>query len=76
MKKLLIIVIGLFVVIFLALLLVPKMVNWNARLAAIVKSSTGRDLRIDGDVQLSILPSLTFSVRGVHLALDLPPRGD
>ncbi len=50
MKKLVMILVGLIVVIFLALMVVPKMINWNAKIVAMVKESTGRDLRIDGDV--------------------------
>ena len=68
MKKLLIVVVGVVVLIVLALIFVPKMVNWNAKLAAIVKESTGRDLRIDGNVKLSILPNVTFAMQGVHLS--------
>lgn len=68
MKKILIVVIGLIVVVFMALILVPKLVDWNTRIAAIVTESTGRELRIDGDVQLSILPGLTFVMRDVHFA--------
>jgi uncharacterized protein involved in outer membrane biogenesis len=71
MKKLLIILAGLIVVIFLALLIVPKLINWNGykpRIASIVKDSTGRELRIDGDIELSIFHSLVFSARDVHLA--------
>ena len=71
MKKLLIILAASIVVIFLALLCVPKLINWNGykpKIASMVKDTTGRDLRIDGDIALSIFPSLVFSVSGVHLA--------
>ena len=71
MKKILIILAGLIVVLFLALLFVPKLINWNGykpKIAAIVKESTGRELRIDGDIELSIFPSLVFSASGVHLS--------
>jgi AsmA protein len=71
MKKFLIILAGLIVVVFLALILAPKLINWNGykpRIAAMVKESTGRDLRIDGDIHLSIFPSLEFAISGVHLS--------
>lgn len=71
MKKLLIILAGLVVVLLLALTVVPKLINWNAykpRIVSMVKDATGRDLRIDGDIKLSIFPNLVFSINGIHLS--------
>ncbi len=71
MKKLLIILAGLIVVIFLSLFSVPKLINWNGykpKIASMVKDATGRNLRIDGDIKLSIFPNVVFSVSGVHLS--------
>ncbi|GIK98399.1 MAG: hypothetical protein BroJett029_26080 [Alphaproteobacteria bacterium] len=71
MKKLLI-GIGAVVVIAIAAVLVgPSFVDWNSyktEIAAQVKKATGRDLTIDGDVSLSILPSPRLSAEGVHFA--------
>jgi AsmA protein len=71
MKKLGIILAGVIVVLFLALLFVPQLINWNGykpKIAAMVKESTGRELRIDGDIELAIFPNLVFSLSGVHLS--------
>jgi AsmA protein len=71
MKKFLFMLAGLFVVIFLLLVFVPQWMNWNGykpKIAAMVKEATGRELRIDGDIQLRIFPGLTFVLSDVHLA--------
>ena len=71
MKKVLIVLASLFVVLLLAVILVPKFINWNdykPKIAAMVKESTGRDLTINGDIRLSILPNLEFSVSDIHFS--------
>jgi AsmA protein len=71
MKKFLIIFASLLVVLLLALLIVPNLINWNSyksKIAAMVKASTGREFRIDGDIQVSVFPNLVFAMSGVHLA--------
>jgi uncharacterized protein involved in outer membrane biogenesis len=71
LKKLLI---GLGVLLLLAVVAVavgPRFVDWNAykpRVIAAVRDATGRELSIDGDISLSLLPSPTLSVAGVRLA--------
>ena len=68
MKKALIIFIGIIVILFIAILLVPRLIDWNSRIAAMVKESTGRELTINGDVSISILPSISFSASDIHLS--------
>lgn len=67
------VLIGLGVVALLllaAVFIVPSLVDWNGykpRIADAVREATGRDLVIDGDIGLSILPTPTLSVAGVRL---------
>lgn len=74
MKKLLI---GLAVVIVLlvaAAIAVPYFIpldTYKARIIALVKTETGRDLRIDGPVRFSLLPSIALEANDV--ALSNPP---
>jgi len=71
MKKLLI---GLGVVIVLllvALIVVPMLIpldSYKGEIQAQAKEKTGRDLRIDGDISLSLLPTLAISVEDVGFA--------
>jgi len=71
LKKLLI---GLGVVVLLlvaAVLVGPRFVDWNAykpRVIEAVRNATGRELAIDGDISVSLLPTPTLSVAGVRLA--------
>lgn len=66
--------IGLGVIILLLLVAAavgPRLVDWNSykpRVIAAVRDSTGRELAIDGDISLRLLPSPTLSVAGVRLA--------
>lgn len=53
-----------------AVFVVPSLVDWNGykpRIADAVREATGRDLVIEGDIGLSILPTPTLSVAGVRL---------
>ncbi|MFY7958523.1 MAG: AsmA family protein, partial [Elsteraceae bacterium] len=53
-----------------ALFAVPRMVDWNAYrpdIALLVSGMTGRQLSIDGDVRLVLLPTPTLSASGVRL---------
>lgn len=71
MKKLLI---GLGVVVLLlivAVIVVPMLIpleRYKSEIQAQAKSATGRDLRIDGDISLSLLPVLAVSVEDVGFA--------
>jgi AsmA protein len=64
-------VIGLLVVLVAAVLVLPNVLDWNGlkpRIAGAVKEATGRDLRIEGDIRISMWPDLAFNVSGVHIA--------
>ena len=70
LKKSLIGFVVLLAVLLGGALIAPSFVDWNARLpeiAAQVKSATGRDLTIDGRLEVSILPAPTLTARGVKL---------
>src|SRR3546814_91617 len=57
--------------IVIALLAVPALIDWNGykpQIAAAVKDATGRDLVIEGDISIAILPRLSFSAGGVKFA--------
>jgi len=68
------ILIGLGVVVLLlvaAVLVGPRFVDWNTykpRVIEAVRNATGRELAIDGDISVSLLPTPTLSVAGVRLA--------
>jgi len=62
---------ALVVLVIAAVLIGPSFVDWNAhkdRIAAEVRKATGRDLMIDGDVHLAVLPAPTLSADRVRLA--------
>lgn len=71
MRKLLYGLIGAVVVAVAAALIVPSFIDWNsykAQLAEQVRSATGRELVINGDLDLSVLPSPRLSAEDVRLA--------
>jgi uncharacterized protein involved in outer membrane biogenesis len=71
LKKILIGVFALIVLLVAAIAIGPRFVNWNSykgKVAEQVRAATGRDLAIDGDMSLSLLPSPALSVSGVRLA--------
>jgi AsmA protein len=71
MKKFLIWLGAVIVVLIVAALVAPFLIptdTYAARLAALVKQSTGRELKITGPVRLSFLPQLALEANGVALA--------
>jgi uncharacterized protein involved in outer membrane biogenesis len=71
LKKIAIGVLGLIVLLVAAVAIGPRFIDWNGykgRVAEAVRNVTGRDLTIEGDMSLSLLPSPTLSVSGVRLA--------
>lgn len=71
MKKLLIGLATAIVLIIVAALVVPRFIpldSYKARLVALVKDETGRDLRIDGPVHFSLLPSVALEANDVSLS--------
>lgn len=68
------VLIGFAIVIVLLLaaaLIGPSFINWNdfkGEIVAAAKEATGRDLAIDGDISLSVLPAPTLSAEGIRLS--------
>ena len=70
MRKLIYVLIGLIVLIVAGLLVAPGFFDWNSykpQITAAVKDALGRELRIVGDINLTIFPSPALSVRRVSL---------
>jgi AsmA protein len=70
---------GLFVtltvVILLAVIIIPKIVDPNDfrdELSALVKNKTGRDLSVSGDLKISVFPWLGVKIQGLSLS---QPKG-
>jgi len=71
MKKLLIGLAVVVVIVVAAAFIVPGLIpldTYKTQLSEQVKSATGRDLAIDGDVQLTILPNLAVTAEGVRFS--------
>ena len=68
MKKLAIIIAGLIVFLIAAVFIAPSIIDFKPLIASRVKAAIGRDLKIDGALKLSLLPSLSVSAAGVHLS--------
>jgi AsmA protein len=72
MKKLLFAVIGsligIIVLLVAAVVVGPSLIDLRPRIATAVRDATGRELRIDGDLRVALLPKLRVSAGGVHLS--------
>ena len=71
MKKVLFGLIGFLALLVAAVLIGPGFIDWNkykGEIAAQAKAITGRDLTIDGDIQISVLPAPALVVKDVALA--------
>jgi AsmA protein len=68
MRKLLYTLLGVVVLLVVAVLVGPGLIDWKPRLAAAVRSSTGRELRIDGSLSVSLVPKVKVSASGIHLS--------
>lgn len=71
MKKVLFGVLGLLAVLVAAVLVAPGLVDWNdykGEIAAAVKAATGRELRIDGDIRVQLIPAPALHAKDVALA--------
>ncbi|USG62765.1 AsmA family protein [Sneathiella marina] len=63
-------IIGLLVLATAVLTVGPRLINWNdfkPQLAELVYEETGKELTIDGDIELNLVPSLTFRTTGIRL---------
>ena len=70
-KKILIAVGALLLLAVAAILVVPSFINWNGykqQIESEARKTTGRDLSIDGDISLALLPAPKLSVKGVRFA--------
>ncbi len=72
MKKLLLVILAVFLLLVLGLvavvLVAPAAIDWRPRVEAAVKSATGRDFRIEGPLRVSLVPGLSISATDAHLA--------
>lgn len=71
MSRLIAILAGLLLIVIAAVIVVPMLIpmeTYKAKVVELVKTQTGRDLRIDGDVGLSFFPSIAISVGDVGLS--------
>ncbi len=71
MKKLVIGIVAVIVILIAGVLVAPSFVDWNARkqqIAELVKEATGRDLTINGDIDVTILPRPALRVEDVRLS--------
>ena len=72
----LIAVLAVLVIVVGAVLVAPSVINWNSfspQVAAAVRDATGKDLRIDGDISVRLLPRVAVSVDGIQV---LDPADD
>jgi len=70
-KKTLWVIVVLLVIVSAAVLIGPGMVDWNqykSDIQAQAKNATGRDLQINGDISIAILPAPALIVKNVLLA--------
>ena len=71
MRKVALIVGCLVVVLVVAVAIVPRLIGINAfkpQIADAVREATGRELRIDGDIDLALLPGIELSLSDVALS--------
>ena len=71
MKKLVFGIAFVLVALVVAVLVAPNFVHWNQyrdQIASEAKSRTGRDIEINGDIRITLLPAPTLMVSDVHLA--------
>ena len=71
MKKFAIILGSIVLLLAIAVVVVARFYDWNAfkpEIAAAVKKDTGRDLVIGGDIDLTLLPRVDFTLRDVKLS--------
>ncbi|MEM7223565.1 MAG: AsmA family protein [Pseudomonadota bacterium] len=71
MRILLYALLGLVALLVSAVLIGPSFIDWNAqkdRIAGEVRKITGRELKIDGDMELAVLPAPALLADGVRFA--------
>ncbi|MBC7102143.1 MAG: AsmA family protein [Parvibaculum sp.] len=68
MSRLIAILAGLLLVIVAVIIVVPMLIpmeTYKGKVTELVKAQTGRDLRIDGDIGLSLFPNIAISIGDV-----------
>ncbi|MEH6547164.1 MAG: AsmA family protein [Sneathiella sp.] len=63
-------ILGLLVLVIAGLIVGPRLINWSnfkPQIAELVSDETGKELTIDGDIELTLFPSLTFRATGLQL---------
>lgn len=71
MKKFLLASAAVILVLAIAVLIAPQFINWNlykSEITTAVRDATGRELKIDGDIEVTVLPSLALKVSKVRFA--------
>ena len=71
MRKLLYIIVGIFVLLVLIIVAGPRLIDWKRfepEIAQLVRDATGRELRIGGDIELRLVPAIELSARDLRLA--------
>lgn len=63
-------ILGLLGLVIVGLIVAPRLINWSnfkPQLTALVYEETGKELAIDGDIDLTLLPYLTFRAADIRL---------
>ncbi|MFQ5985062.1 MAG: AsmA family protein [Alphaproteobacteria bacterium] len=71
MRKALYVVVGVLVVLAATVLIAPALIGldtYRGAIGALARKHTGREVRIDGNIRLSLLPRPRVSVEGIRLA--------
>ena len=71
LKKILIGVLALIILVIIAAFVVPSFMDWNSykpEISERVEALTGRQLSIDGDIEISLLPSPKLHITDVRFA--------
>ncbi len=61
---------GVVAVLLAAVFLAPVLIDWDGfkpRIAEAVRDATGKELRIDGPIAVSLFPAIEVSATGIHL---------
>jgi len=58
----------LVILVVAAAAVVPSLIDWKQRVADAAEQATGRALTIEGDVSVSLLPTVAVDARGIRFA--------
>jgi len=68
MRKLLFVLLGIVILLVVAVVVGPSLVDLRPLIASAVHDATGRQLRIDGDLHVALFPKLRVAASGIHLS--------